>query len=414
MVRPDEAGIGAVPAEAGEGGLASAAAGVGPGAQHVRGDDRADAALVEQVGSPVAHDRQDLSFVLGGFAGEVGTASSDGSQCSRGDTALEIPALSLIRSLLAVVTIARCGHAGEPVTEVIGRGHDQRLELTLGVAGGFDSHRPDGDQHRQRSTLPATAGLAEVLAGESFASGAHGIERIGLGALPTRGPLRPIELDHHFTSFGQVPCETGAVAAGALDGPHSQCRVLVGQGDQLGVASLVRRLGAVVEFGAGRCSHDRGGVGVLVGVDADDDIDELLTTWSLRFSLSGRDVRFRSGSEVGRTVMGHARCNLAVKLLIRPVLRAGPAPGDDERTSQQQDTPQRSVKRRVTFASPSTAAQHNFGSAAHRILTVKTLGGISVAVVLVAAAEWRAGRPLTAWYATRVRRTALALVTPVK
>jgi len=68
--------------------------------------------------------------------------------------------------------------------------------------------------------------------------------------------------------------------------------------------------------------------------------------------------------------MGHARCNLAVKLLIRPVLRAGPAPGDDERTSHKKDTPQRSVKTRVTFASPSAAAEHNFGSAAHRILTV--------------------------------------------
>ena len=63
--------------------------------------------------------------------------------------------------------------------------------------------------------------------------------------------------------------------------------------------------------------------------------------------------------------------HLAVKLLIRPVLRAGPVPGNDERTSHKQDTPQRSVKTRVTFASPSTAAQHIFGRAAQRILTVK-------------------------------------------
>jgi hypothetical protein len=86
--------------------------------------------------------------------------------------------------------------------------------------------------------------------------------------------------------------------------------------------------------------------------------------------LFGRDVWFRSGSEFGRTVMGHARCNLAVKLLIRPVLRAGPVPGDDERTSQLKDTPERSVKGRVTFASPCTTAQHN-GWTAQRILTVK-------------------------------------------
>ncbi len=69
--------------------------------------------------------------------------------------------------------------------------------------------------------------------------------------------------------------------------------------------------------------------------------------------------------------MRHTKRNLAVKLLIRPVLRAGPVPGDDERTSHKQDTPKRSVKTRVTFASPSTTAQHIFGRAAQRILTVK-------------------------------------------
>jgi hypothetical protein len=58
--------------------------------------------------------------------------------------------------------------------------------------------------------------------------------------------------------------------------------------------------------------------------------------------------------------------HLAVKLLIRPVLRAGPVPGNDERTSHKQDTPKRSVKTRVTFASPSTTAQHIFSRAAHR------------------------------------------------
>jgi hypothetical protein len=63
--------------------------------------------------------------------------------------------------------------------------------------------------------------------------------------------------------------------------------------------------------------------------------------------------------------MGHARMHLAVDLLIWPVLRAGPAPGDDERTRHKKDTPQRSVKTRVTFSSPRAAAQHNFG----RLLT---------------------------------------------
>ena len=56
--------------EVGEGGLVAAAAGVGPGAQHGRGHDRADAGLGEQVGPPGAHDGQDRLLVLGSFLGQ--------------------------------------------------------------------------------------------------------------------------------------------------------------------------------------------------------------------------------------------------------------------------------------------------------------------------------------------------------
>ena len=70
-----------------------------------------------------------------------------------------------------------------------------------------------------------------------------------------------------------MACEAGAVSAGALDGPHPQRRVLVGHGHQLGVAGPACWSGSVLDLGTGRCSHDGGGVGVLVGVDADDDID---------------------------------------------------------------------------------------------------------------------------------------------
>ncbi len=52
---------------------------------------RSDAALVEQVGPPVAHDLQDFSLVSGGLGGQVAAASSDRPQCSCGHAALEIP-----------------------------------------------------------------------------------------------------------------------------------------------------------------------------------------------------------------------------------------------------------------------------------------------------------------------------------
>ena len=178
--------------------------------------------------------------MLGGFAGEVTAASSDCPQRSRGDAALEIPAV-VDPQLAGSGHDRMCGHAGEPFTEVFGGGDDQRLELTLGIAGGFDGHGAHGDQHRQCGALASTAGLGEVFAGECFASGAHGVERIGLGALSTGRTVWPVEFDHDFASLGEVSGEACAVAAGAFDRPHSQCRVLIGHCDQLGVAGLVRR-----------------------------------------------------------------------------------------------------------------------------------------------------------------------------
>ena len=39
------------------------------------------------------------------------------------------------------------GHAGEALAEVFGGGHDQRLELTLGITGCLDGHGAHCDQH---------------------------------------------------------------------------------------------------------------------------------------------------------------------------------------------------------------------------------------------------------------------------
>jgi hypothetical protein len=51
--------------------------------------------------------------------------------------------------------------------------------------------------------------------------------------------------------------------------------VLCGELDQRLVARWVGRHGLLGEDGTGGCRDDRGGVGVFVGVDADDDLDLL-------------------------------------------------------------------------------------------------------------------------------------------
>jgi hypothetical protein len=72
-----------------------------------------------------------------------------------------------------------------------------------------------------------------------------------------------------------VTAQTGAVAAGPFDRPGPQHRIRVGEPHQLGVARGRRRHGDLAENSTSRGVDDRRGVGVDVGVDADDDIDHL-------------------------------------------------------------------------------------------------------------------------------------------
>jgi hypothetical protein len=98
---------------------------------------------------------------------------------------------------------------------------------------------------------------------------------VGLGAVATLGALGAVELDHHLLAALQVPRQPGTVAAGALDGPRPQRGLLVGELHELGVAVSGGLDGEPIEHAAGP-RIDRGrGVGVDVGVDADDDIDHL-------------------------------------------------------------------------------------------------------------------------------------------
>jgi hypothetical protein len=71
----------------------------------------------------------------------------------------------------------------------------------------------------------------------------------------------------------QEPGQPGTVPAGALDRPHPLPTVLVGQLEELPVAIRGGGRGQVGQGLAGGRGEGRGGVGLLVGVDADDDLD---------------------------------------------------------------------------------------------------------------------------------------------
>ena len=87
--------------------------------------------------------------------------------------------------------------------------------------------------------------------------------------------LGPVELDHDLLAVAQVAGQASAVAAGALDRPRTQHGVLIGELHQLLVAIGRGLDGDLAEHTTG-AGIDRGrGVGVDMGVDADDDIDHL-------------------------------------------------------------------------------------------------------------------------------------------
>ena len=169
--------------------------------------------------------------------------------------------------------------------------------------------------------------------GRAIASRAARIASSGSDFAPLRRPARngAVQLDDDLRGRQQETAQTGTMAAGALDRPGPQRRVVVGELHQLGIALGCRLDRDLVEDTTGRGVDHGRGVSVDVGVDADDDIDHLTqigqTGHAFSPSPDGDVVPVRDG-RFGRTVMRHARrCSRqAVKLLIRPAPPTGPGP----------------------------------------------------------------------------------------
>jgi hypothetical protein len=102
------------------------------------------------------------------------------------------------------------------------------------------------------------------------------------------GPLGPVQLDHALMVGGQGSGQAGAIAAGALDRPDPSAGLATGQLQQLLIAGWGSRHGHLLDYRAGGRGHHRGGVGVLVGVDADDDLDGVCQHVHRVGSLPGR------------------------------------------------------------------------------------------------------------------------------
>jgi hypothetical protein len=144
-----------------------------------------------------------------------------------------------------------------------------------GVAGGLDRGAAGRQPDLERCSVPCGTRLSELVAAQGLAGGSGGVQRVGLGAVAAGCSLGPVQLNDLLMVSMQEPGQPGAVAAGALDRPDPLAWLLGGQGQQLLVAGRRGRHRRLVDHRTGGRGHDGEGVGVLVGVDPDDDIDEV-------------------------------------------------------------------------------------------------------------------------------------------
>jgi hypothetical protein len=269
-----------------EGGIAAAAARMGPGAQHGGGHDRAHARPAEQLRPPGPHQDGNGPGVVGDLGVQELDAAGQGAQAGHGGRGLRIPVSPLAQPPAGADQTGR-GQASKPSTEGIGSGEHERSRLALGVAGGLDRGAAGGQPHLERCARSGGSRLGELVTAQRLAGCSGGIQGVGLGAVAASDPLGPVQL-HHLLGVGlQEPGQAGAVAAGALDRPDPPTIPLVGQLQQLLAAGRGRGHRCLGHHCPGGGGHDRGGAGLFVGVDPDGLARRGLPAWPCVDSLPG-------------------------------------------------------------------------------------------------------------------------------
>ena len=127
-----------------------------------------------------------------------------------------------------------------------------------------------GQQHPDGFPVSAAARLAEAHTGERLPGRSHSVDIVALHPATTCRPLRAVDLNDPLAASVQCRGQSGTEAAGAFDGPQPRA-VAPPEADQLAVASRIGRNRQMLQDSARRADRRRG-VGVLMGVDADDDV----------------------------------------------------------------------------------------------------------------------------------------------
>jgi hypothetical protein len=141
-------------------------------------------------------------------------AVGQGAQAGRGGAGLGVPD-GLLPQPPTGADQAGCGQAAKPPAEGIGCGHDECVELALGVGGSLDRRTPLGQPHRQRRPLASGTRLGELVAAQGLTGRPGGVQRIGLGAVAAGSSLGPVQLHHPLGLAMEEAGQAGAIATGA-------------------------------------------------------------------------------------------------------------------------------------------------------------------------------------------------------
>lgn len=153
------------------------------------------------------------------------------------------------------------------------------------------------------------------------------------------GALGSVEFDDEFLTAFEQSGQAGTVPAGALDRPHSQCAVLVGEVHQILVAIDSGRHGDLAENSAGAGGDRRSGV-VSTWVSTPMTTSTMSVRMVMRSSTSsGWDDGSGPDGSLGRTVTGHGGAvNTTGQAPDQASRSTGPGPTDHERTSPAKGT----------------------------------------------------------------------------
>ena len=242
-----------------------------PGEQDLRGEDRADAGLVEQLRRELAHELLDLAGKLALLEREVLHAASNSAKGEQ--DAAELGVASTGRAHRGeTVEQPRPAQAAELRTERLWRGHKQRVEL---VEPGLLRDRcafTGGHQRPQRLAFARAPRHRPALLCEHAARGPDRVERVGLAARAALS-ARPTDLEHLLVVIEQEPTQTGAVRRGALDRERAPARSVLGRKPKrLRIAVTVRGNAGLEHDHTARYRDDRDRVRIAVRVDADNEI----------------------------------------------------------------------------------------------------------------------------------------------